>query len=98
MNLSIEDYRQKLNKGETHFFPNIKHKRYHAWVGGGGLGEDDNLDDARRILFNWAVDRLDDDITELTEKLSIRLQAKRQLKNPIDLQIFKVKEKPHEQT
>ena len=92
MNLSIEDYKQKPKKGETHFFVDHPHERYRCWVDGGGLGEAATLEDARQILFQWATDRLDEDIYNLNEKLYIRLQAQRLLSAKIDnLQGFKIK-------
>jgi len=73
MSLSIEDYKQKPKKGESHFFSNYPHKRYRGWVNGGGLGEAGTLEEARQILFQWATDRLNEDIYQLNEKLFIRL-------------------------
>ena len=93
MNLSIEDYKQKPRKGESHFFPRASHKRYFCWVNGGGLGEADTLGGAREILFGWATARLDEDAYNLNEKLYVKLHAKRQLDDNVDnLQGFKVNE------
>ena len=91
MNLSIEDYKQKPKNGETHFFANHPHKRFRGWVNGGGLGEADTIEEARQILFQWANDRINEDIYNLNDKLYVRLQAKHLLNDNIDnLQGFKV--------
>jgi len=91
MNLYIEDYKQKPKDGESHFMPSFPHKRYHCWVGGGGLGEFDTLPEARDDLFKWAIARLNEDIYKLNEQLYIRLQAKHLLAESVDnLQGFKV--------
>lgn len=91
MELSIEDYKQKLPKGESHFFADRPHKRYHCWVNGGGLGQADTLEEARKVLFDWATARLNEAIYKLNEDLFIRLQAKHLLADSIEnLQGFKV--------
>ena len=84
MNLSIEDYKQKPQKGETHFFANYPHKRFRGWVNGGGLGEADTLEEARQILFQWATDRLEEQYHELTDKLYVVLQAKHLLADNVE--------------
>jgi hypothetical protein len=96
MNLSIEDYKQKPKKDEHHFFSNEPHKRYHCWVNGGGLSQADIIEEARQILFDWAIGSIDADIYKLNEQLFIRLQAKHLLNDNVEnLQGFKVQPIPN---
>ena len=97
MNFSIEDYKQKPKKDEHHFFADRPHKRYHCWVNGGGLGEADTIEEARQILFQWANDRINEDIYNLNDNLYVRLQAKHLLDDNIaNLQGFRFSPEPIE--
>lgn len=88
MKLDIEDY---TIKSKNHFMPQLPHKRFQCWVNGGGLEQSDTIEEARQILFQWATDRLNDDIYKLNGQLFIRLQTKHLLNDDINnLQEFKI--------
>lgn len=47
----IEDYTQPGD----HFFPGNDHKRFRLWRSGCGIGQTDDLDEARRLLHGYAL-------------------------------------------
>lgn len=47
----IEDY----EKPGDHFFPENPHKRFRLWVAGGGCGQADTIEEARKLLHTYAV-------------------------------------------
>jgi hypothetical protein len=81
MELGIEDYKDK-RKG--HFLPDLAIKRYHCWVNGDGLPQADTLQEARQILFDWAIDRLHEKVKKLSGELYTCLNAQQLLNNDID--------------
>jgi hypothetical protein len=85
----IEDYEQK---GVKHFMPHLKHKRFHNWAGGCGIGDYDTIADARGALLAFITRRTKDDL-ERAEKVVDECDGVLEMldNDPFNLSAYKVK-------
>lgn len=66
---AIEDYEDGAPAAQ-HFFPHTKHKRYHLWRNGCGIGQADTLADAKLQIRKYVLNSLLRQRDDLSVKLS----------------------------
>lgn len=69
-NLGIEDYDDGL-PDEQHFMRGEAKKRFQLWSGGCGIGTADTIEEARRKIFDYAMQYLSDEKFKANQKLNL---------------------------
>jgi hypothetical protein len=82
----IEDYK----KPGDHFMPDRPHKRFALWHGGCGIGGSEDLDEARKLLYEHALSQVRAEYHGHQERMAAANRAMEKLGNdPFNLGRFR---------